>query len=353
METGPLQIERIVEAVRTSRVGWRVQVCETTTSTNDEVLQRINEEDLDGLVIFAEHQSAGRGRMGRTWQSPRGASLLLSVLLIDRPEMVQQSEPPRGRTPLPSPLAKGGKSGVERCTDTERLVRQGGQQQRATSTSLSLPVCDEPRGLPTASGLLVPAAQGRGGTAPRGLDGGELCLLTAVAACDAVKASTDVRPKIKWPNDLVVGGRKLGGILIESRQCYDGRRGYAIGIGINCLQQRVHFAGELAGSATSLEIESAHPVSREALAISLLTELDRWLAEPGSWDQDDLRHEWLARAEPIGGRVCLREGGECYTGTVIDVDPGAGLVVQLDEGGMRAFDVASTTVTGAFPTTSA
>lgn len=318
METGPLQIEQILDAVRTSRIDRRVQIRDTTTSTNDEVLQRINDEDVDGLVVFAEHQSAGRGRMGRTWQSPRGASLLLSVLLIDPSETLQRPPQVSGSVPLPSPLTEGGNRGV-----SSPLAKAGKRRV------------------------------GWDAGTPRALDGGELCLLTAVAACDAIKACTDVCPTIKWPNDLVVGGRKLGGILIESRRRHDGRRGYAVGIGINCLQQRAHFASELADSATSLEIESGHPISREALAISLLTELDRWLAEPGSWNQDDLRHEWLARAEPIGGRVCLREGGECYTGTVIDVDPGAGLVVQLDEGGVRAFDVASTTVTASLPTTNA
>lgn len=272
MDPGRLQIERIVGNLRMSRIARHVQVRETTTSTNDEVLQHIDDEDIDGLVIFAEHQSAGRGRMGRVWQAPRGAGLLLSVLLIDSREE---------------------------------------------------------------------------------LDGGKLCLLTAVAVCDAIKVCTEVNPTIKWPNDLVVGRRKLGGILIESRRRNDGKRGYAIGIGINCLQQRAHFAGQLSDLATSLEIESTHAVSRDALAISLLTELDRWLAEPRFWSEDLLRREWLAHAQPVGGRVCLREGGECYSGTVIDVDPGAALIVHLDEGGVRAFDVASTTITAPARTTKA
>jgi len=272
MEPGRLHIERIVSTLQTSRVGRQLELLDTTASTNNEVLGRVEDEEIDGLVIFAEHQSAGRGRMGRTWEAPRGAGLLLSLLLID--------------------------------------VREA-------------------------------------------LRGGELCLLTAIAACDAIKASTDVKPNIKWPNDLVVGGRKLGGILIESRRRTDGLRAYAIGIGINCLQQRAHFAAELGARATSLEIESAHAVSREALAVSLLGELDRWIAVPESWSDDDLRREWLAHAEPVGGRICLREGGAVHTGTIIDIDPSAALIVQLDAGGIRAFDVANTTVGTTAPRTTA
>jgi len=270
MDSGRLQIERIVSSLRTRRVGRRLELRDTTTSTNDDVLSRVESENIDGLVIFSEHQSAGRGRMGRTWEAPRGAGLLMSLLLID---------------------------------------------------------------------------------VSKELRGGELCLLTAIAACDAIKACTDINPSIKWPNDLVVDGRKLGGILIESRQRTDGLRAYAVGIGINCLQQRAHFAAELSARATSLEIESAHPVSREALAVSLLGELDRWIAEPESWGDDDLRRRWLAHAEPVGGRVCLRVGGRLHTGTVVDIDPSAALLVRLDAGGFRAFDVANTTIGTPAPTT--
>ena len=263
MNPGPLQIEPIQAGLRTKRIGRAIVYIETTTSTNDEAWRHIDDDEADGLAVLAEYQTAGRGRLGRAWRSPRGASLLLSVLVIDN---------------------------------------------RAE------------------------------------LDGGELGLLTAVAACDAIRARTDVIAMIKWPNDLVVCQRKLGGILIESRVRDDRSRAYTIGIGINCLQHRGHFDVELADAATSLEIESTGAVDREALAGSLLTELDRWLAEPAAWSEDDLRDSWLARAEPMGGRVCLQQGGIVFSGSVIDVDPSAALVVQLDEGGVRAFDAASTTV---------
>ncbi len=263
MTSGTLQIERIRNELRTKRIDRRIDCVESTTSTNDEAWRCIDAEDADGLVIFAEYQSAGRGRLGRTWHSPRGAGLLFSVMLIDK---------------------------------------------RAELT------------------------------------GGELGLIAAVAACGAITACTDVAVTIKWPNDLMVSDRKLGGILIESRARPDETRAFVVGIGINCLQHRGHLAPVLGESATSLELESADTVDRTRLAIRLLTELDRWLDEPQSWDDADLHREWLAYAEPMGRRVRLQHAGRVYGGSMIDVDPRAALVVRLDDGGVRAFDAATTTV---------
>ncbi len=124
-------------------------------------------------------------------------------------------------------------------------------------------------------------------------------------------------------------------------------RAYVVGIGINCLQQRVHLPSGPAESATSLAIESKLTccrVDRAALAASLLEELDRWLAGPREWNDADLRREWLQHSEPMGRRVYLKHAGKVFSGSMIDLDPTAALLVQLDEGGVRAFDAASTTI---------
>lgn len=85
-------------------------------------------------------------------------------------------------------------------------------------------------------------------------------------------------------------------------------------------------------------------MDRTALAVSLLRELDRWLARPRTWSDAGLRQAWLARAGPMGHRVCLQHGGKVFSGSMVDLDPSAALVVQLDEGGVRAFDAANTTI---------
>ena len=263
IQRGTIQIERIVGAIRPERIGRRIEYVAATTSTNDEAWRRAAAEDVDGLVILTDYQTAGRGRFGRRWESPRGASLLCSVLVIDE------------------------------------------------------------------SGELA---------------GGQPGLLSAVAVRDAVMSCTDVVPTIRWPNDVLVGDRKLAGILVESRGRHGGGRAYVIGIGINCLQQDGHVPLELRGRATSLEMESRYGVDRTALAVALLRELDRWLASPACWDNDLLRDRWLAGAEPVGQRIRLRQSGKVYNGSIVDVDPQAALVVRLDEGGIRTFEATDTTV---------
>ncbi|MCK4660284.1 MAG: biotin--[acetyl-CoA-carboxylase] ligase [Phycisphaerae bacterium] len=267
-----LQLEQITEGLATRRVGRRIEIHNTVDSTNRLAWQRVSEGECDGLAVFAEHQTAGCGRLGRRWESPRGASVMMSLVLHD----------------------------------------------------------------------------------PAGSLGGDvLSLLSAVSAVDAVDAATGVTAEIRWPNDLVADGRKLGGILIESRL---GKRGetnsgenhrpevYVVGIGINCLQHRNHFPAELRSSATSLDLECPHQVSRTEVARNLLRELDGWLANPERWDAADLKNAWVRRALALGQWIRLRQDGEEFCGQVLDVDPAGGLVVQLDRGGRRFFDASSTSV---------
>ncbi|MBE6910730.1 MAG: biotin--[acetyl-CoA-carboxylase] ligase [Ruminococcaceae bacterium] len=98
----------------------------------------------------------------------------------------------------------------------------------------------------------------------------------AVAVCNAVERVAGVRPQIKWANDLVLGGRKLCGILTElSMEGESGALQYAImGIGVNVSQTWEDFAGDLADIATSLDLETGKAISRAALAAAIIEELD-------------------------------------------------------------------------------
>ncbi|HPY50993.1 MAG TPA: hypothetical protein PLO68_14085, partial [Sedimentisphaerales bacterium] len=79
-----LDPDRISVKLKTRRIGRKVLVYERTASTNDVAAEYARNPDHDGLVVFAEEQTAGRGRTGAQWQSPYGESLLFSVLLIGR-----------------------------------------------------------------------------------------------------------------------------------------------------------------------------------------------------------------------------------------------------------------------------
>ncbi len=258
-----IDVKRLVGVLQTRRVGTQFQHHADVVSTNDLAWTLAGDAESDGLVVIAEHQSAGRGRFGRKWDSPRGASLLISVV-ID-----------------------------------------------------------------SASGALT---------------GAELSLLAAVTTIDAIGDATGVRATVKWPNDLYVGSRKIGGILVEAKRLQREKLVFVLGLGLNCLQQDGHLGGELSATSTSLELESKHAIDRTAVLAAVLTQLDAWLAEPGRWTCDELRTAWIKRSSFIGEPVCLRERGSVFCGTIVDLDPAAAVVVRLDEGGVRAFNAAETTV---------
>jgi BirA family biotin operon repressor/biotin-[acetyl-CoA-carboxylase] ligase len=168
-------------------------------------------------------------------------------------------------------------------------------------------------------------------------------MLAAVALTEAVETETNCRPGLRWPNDLVVAGNKLGGVLAESTPLAPrlGRveRALVIGIGLNCFQQPGHFGAALAKTATSLEIECAEPVDRPTVARRMVERLEALLVCDPAW----LREAWIARSDDLGARVTLVESSHRYTGTVLEIADNADLLVQLDSGGRRWFESTTTT----------
>ncbi len=175
-----------------------------------------------------------------------------------------------------------------------------------------------------------------------------ILLWSALAVREALHDACSVDAIIKWPNDLLAGGRKICGILIESKPSADGRRGYAIGVGINCLQHADHFSPEIRAHATSLDLESDQPVDRLLVARHLLMRLDAWLertaARSGERAAVDLRSEWSRHALPLGKRLRILSEGRRFSGTLIELDPEGGILVELDEGGRKLFSAYTTTI---------
>ena len=172
----------------------------------------------------------------------------------------------------------------------------------------------------------------------------EATLLACVAVCDAVQSAAGISAAVRWPNDVVIAGRKLAGVLAESTPLPDGRRALVVGIGLNCLQQRGHFHGVLSERATSLEIESAAAIDRPAVARALVVQFDHCLwraAQAGGLAR--LRQEWLDRCDDRGQPVTLLSQDHTHRGTIVDIDSAGDLVVQLDSGERRAFEAATTT----------
>lgn len=173
-------------------VGREILVFEETNSTNDLAARAGRDGVAEGLVIFAETQLAGRGRLGRNWNSPPRQGLWFSVLLRPRA--------PHDQWPA-------------------------------------------------------------------------LTFCAALAVAEAAEELTQRPAAIKWPNDVLLQGRKISGILLETHQ--SPAPGFVVmGIGINVLQSSADFPPALRDLAGSLSMAATAPVSREAAALSVLRRLN-------------------------------------------------------------------------------
>lgn len=215
-----------------------VEVVDSTGSTNADLLARHGAgENIDGVVLIAEHQSAGRGRNGRSWSTPPRSQIALSL-------------------------------GV----DAARL-------------------------------------------APAGW--GWLPLLTGVAVVDAVAATTGIASGLKWPNDILVGERKLGGILAEVAAPDPV---IVVGLGLN-VTLRADEAPD--ARATSLLMLGSTMTDRSALLGAVLAEwtarIDRWRASGGG--DPTLMDDYRRRSVTLGTRVRAElPGGREIIGTATDLD---------------------------------
>lgn len=157
-----------------------------------------------------------------------------------------------------------------------------------------------------------------------------LPLITGLAVADGLRAASGVAAELKWPNDVLVGGRKLCGILAER---VDSEHGPAavIGMGINTTMATAELP---VPTATSLALEGAD-VDEHAVVTAVLSALGSWYAR---WlAADDLRAEYAARCASVGRRVRVQlSATESVEGRASGVDPDGCLLVGV-AGGERAF----------------
>lgn len=255
--------QTIAAHLRAPRDNWLV--LEEVDSTNTYAKQLALQGAADGTVVLAQRQTAGRGRLGRSFQSDAPLGLYLSVLW-------------------------------------------------------RLDVAAEEL-------MILPA-------------------LAAVAACRAVERVCFCKPEIKWPNDLLLQGKKIGGILTESvwdaEQCAT-----VVGIGINVSHKREDFAPELREMAASLQMLLGEDVSRSALAAALIEELDilhvQALAQRENW-----LAEYRRRCLTLGKEVQIIAGEERCVATAMDVDENFGLVVCQKDGTRNTVRAGEVSVRGLY-----
>jgi BirA family transcriptional regulator, biotin operon repressor / biotin---[acetyl-CoA-carboxylase] ligase len=161
----------------------------------------------------------------------------------------------------------------------------------------------------------------------------QLTLVAAVAVVEAFEASAGVAPGIRWPNDVLVGGRKICGILAEAVAGADGRLQHVIlGIGANVNQ--AEFPDDLRAIATSLRVEAGRVVAREAVLDAILESLDRRYAEFLAGGFAALREVWRSRSVTLGRPVRGPDGREAIA---VDVDEEGALIARDADGSLLRF----------------
>jgi len=152
---------------------------------------------------------------------------------------------------------------------------------------------------------------------------------TAVATAEALRRVAPLEPRLKWPNDVLVGGRKIAGILLESRAVASSEPVLVIGIGINLGQRE--FPPELAGRATSVALETGHAVDRETMLAALLEEFDAWRARLEGEGFGPVRERWKSLSDTIGRHVTV----DGVSGTATDLDGDGALLIDVGDGVRR------------------
>jgi BirA family biotin operon repressor/biotin-[acetyl-CoA-carboxylase] ligase len=156
-----------------------------------------------------------------------------------------------------------------------------------------------------------------------------LVMASALAVAEAIEATTGSRPGVKWPNDVLIEGRKVCGILIETSADIA-----VLGIGINA-NGSLTGAPELASRATTLADALGHAIVREPLLIEVLRRLDGLYAAlrtGGDQARLQLRESWRARLVTLGQHVTIQQSGHAITGVARDVDETGALEITADDG---------------------
>jgi BirA family biotin operon repressor/biotin-[acetyl-CoA-carboxylase] ligase len=248
--------------------GYRFEAFETIGSTSAEAMSRARAGDASGLWIVSGQQSAGRGRRGRGWGTPSGNLAASLLLIVDH---------------TPSVAATLG----------------------------------------FVAGLALDDALRR--VAP------ELAIAIAIDGAENRDRVRGDRLRLKWPNDVLLDGGKLAGILLEAEPTATGRLAVVVGIGVNVSEA----PRNLPYRATALA-ELGIPVSAGDLFHALS---DAWAGVERVWDGGrgfrDIRALWLERAAGIGEEVTVRVGGEVLRGAFDTIDEEGRLVIRDADGAYR------------------
>ena len=167
-----------------------------------------------------------------------------------------------------------------------------------------------------------------------------MSLTLALAVVRAIERETGLDARIKWPNDIVIGGRKVCGLLLEMDATAEKVNSIVAGVGIN-VHQSV-FDEEIAHTASSLDLLCGRRVSRSAIVRAFLEEFERAAA----FADEEMMQAYRGRSATIGQRVQVIGLSGTYTGTAQGITESGTLLVEADDGEVREVLAADVSVRG-------
>jgi len=251
----------ISHGLKTKVIGRKICSFKSVQSTNIVAHQLVVAKALEGTLVVAEHQTKGRGRLGRSWHSPVNVGLYCSIIL-------------------------------------------------------------RPRIHPT----LAPG----------------ISLIAAVAVADTIAACDSLDIKIKWPNDVLISGRKTAGILTELSAELDRVTSVVVGIGINVNQKKADFPKELKNTATSIRMASKKEIQRVELLQRLLRNFEKEYMIFKKSGLEKSRKKILKYSSLLNTEVDLRVGRKVIRGRAIDIDRSGRLVMETPDG-IKSFNAGEVT----------
>lgn len=258
--------EEIKSVLKNNKFDYKIYGYEEVTSTNQLAKSKANEGVQEGAVFIAEKQTAGRGRLGKTWESPYGSGIWMSIIL--RPDISPQD----------------------------------------------------------VSGLT---------------------LVTGLAICKAIREVTGLPAYIKWPNDIIINGKKVSGILTEMSAEVQRINYVVVGIGINV--NIASFSKEIEPIATSLKLEGKQRYNRKDIIVSLLTIFEEYY---NLYIRDcsliAIIDEYKELCITLQNDVKIIEREGSYLATPIDIDKTGALIVENKIGERKIITSGEVSVRGVY-----
>ena len=172
----------------------------------------------------------------------------------------------------------------------------------------------------------------------------KLTLLASVAVAKTLRRLYGLKAEIKWPNDVLVNGRKVCGVLTEAETKGESAEFAVVGIGVNANFDLLALPKSLESSSTTLRHELKREVRREALLSSLLEEMESLYELFSAERFDQLLNEWRSLAGMLGASVEIKVDEENVQGQAVDIDQDGALILRLKDGVTRTVAFGDLTV---------